>query len=139
MRSLDAVWFADIASKQVDERPGKRGGGRRDFKLAVIRPPGSPRGDAKEDERGQVCPGPKSWSKHQRPRASCCKQQEDHGERDVTEQRVRGEAQYPVRIYERRQAANLECDEAAQDIASVPALVHDRLPRFLQYSAQAGL
>lgn len=123
----------------MDERPHERGGRGRDFKRAVIRIPGSPHGDAEEDERGQVCQGPKSWSKPQRPRASCCKQQEDHGERDVTEQRVRGEAQHPVRIDERRQAANLECDEAAQDIASVPALVHDRLPRFLQYSAQAGL
>lgn len=123
----------------MDERSRERGGRGRDFKRTVIRLPGSPRSEAKEDERGQVCPGPKSWSKPQRSRASCCKQQEDHGEYDVTEQRVRGEVQHPLRIDELRRAANLECDEAAQDIASVPALVHDRLPRFLQYSAQAGL
>ena len=122
----------------MDERPGKRGGGRRDFKLAVIRPPGSPRGDAKEDERGQVCHGPKSWSKPKRPRAPCCKQQQRHGECNVTEQRVRGEAQHPVRLDELRQAANLECDEAAQDIRSACALIHDRVPRFLIIAPERG-
>lgn len=123
----------------MDERPRERGGRGRDFKRAVTRLPGSPRGDTKEDERGQVCQRPKSWSKPVGPCASCCKQQEDQAERDVTEQGMRGDAQHPVRIDKLRQAANLECDEAAQDIASVSALVHDRLPRFLQYSAQAGL
>lgn len=122
----------------MDERPHERGGRSRDFKRAAIRIPGSPRGDAKKDERGQVCQGPKSWSKPQRPRASCCKQQEDHGERDKTEQRVRGEAQHPVRINKLRQAANLDCDEATQDIASVPALIHGRVPRFLIIAPERG-
>ena len=123
----------------MDERPCERGGRGGDFKRAVIRLPSSPCGDAKEDERGQVCPGPKSWSKPVRPRDPCCKQQEDYGERYVTEQGMRGEAQHPVRIDKLRQAANLECDEAAQDVGSALALVHGRVPRFIHDSAQAGL
>ena len=52
---------------------------------------------------------------------------------------MRGEAQHPVRIDKLRQAANLECDEAAQDVGSALALVHGRVPRFIHDSAQAGL
>jgi hypothetical protein len=39
---------------------------------------------------------------------------------------------------ELRQAANLECDEAAQDIRSACALIHGRVPRFFIIAPEQG-
>ena len=130
--------FPGVASIEVYKRPKQQRGRNRNLKSTVIRLPGSPCGDAKEDERGEVCQGPESRSRPQGPRVSCGKPQQDHGECDVAEQAMRCEAEHLMGMDKPWHAADLERDEAAKNIGSVSALVHRPAPALSHYSARVG-
>lgn len=118
-----------VAPVEMRQAAHERHRGRGDAELAVSSLPGCPSGGGKQDECQKVRMGPKTGPEPKGLRVPRGAPEQEGGQCDVAQQGMRGQGEHRRGVKRLGNAADLQQNQAGQNMDSCSAFVHDPLYR----------